>query len=105
MRQICDDPETVRVVRLMMEEAKSIGEEIGVNFPFSIERRISGARAVGDHKTSMLQDIELGRLLEIDSIVGSVQELGKIVNVQTPTIDNVLALLKQRASIQGCYPE
>ncbi|MEE2774786.1 MAG: 2-dehydropantoate 2-reductase [Pseudomonadota bacterium] len=103
LRQICDDPDTVEVVRLMMEEARLIGEEIGVRFPFSIEKRIAGARAVGEHKTSMLQDLEAGRLMEIDSIVGSVQELGKIVKVETPTIDTILALTKQRALMAGCY--
>mgnify|MGYP001472395076 CR=1 FL=1 len=103
LREICDDSNIVEIVRRIMQEAKEVGEKIGVNFPITIEKRIAGAAAVGDHKTSMLQDLELGRAMEIDSIVSAVQELGELVKVKTPTIDIVLNLLKQRAKIAGCY--
>ena len=86
-----------------MTEAKNIGEKLEVKFPISIEKRIAGAAAVGEHKTSMLQDLEQGRSLEIDSIISSVQELGALVRIKTPTIDCVLALLKQRANLAGCF--
>ena len=86
-----------------MKESKSIGEKLGVKFPISIEKRIAGAAAVGEHKTSMLQDLERGRPMEIDSIVSAVQELGEVVGIKTPTIDCVLSLLKQRANLSGCF--
>ena len=69
-----------------------------------MERRINGGAAVGSHKTSMLQDLELARPLEIDSILGSVQELGQITKTMTPTIDTVLAIIKLRARMAGLYP-
>ena len=87
----------------MMKESKNIGEKLGVKFPISIEKRIAGAAAVGEHKTSMLQDLEQGRSMEIDSIITAVQELGGIVGIKTPTIDCVLSLLKQRANLAGCF--
>ena len=62
-----------------------------------MEQRINGGAAVGSHKTSMLQDLELARPLEIDAILGSVQELGQITKTTTPTIDTVLVIIKLRA--------
>ena len=62
----------------MMREAQTIGEKLGIQFRVSIEKRIAGAEAVGEHKTSMLQDVEAGRPLEIDALVGSVIELGRL---------------------------
>ena len=69
-----------------------------------IERRIDGAAEVGAHHTSMLQDLEKGRAMEIDALVTSVQELGRLVGVATPAIDIVLALVRQRAGVAGLYP-
>ncbi len=103
LKQICENNETRSLVENMMEEAKKIAEVLDVKFPISIAKRIAGAEAVGDHKTSMLQDLELGRSMEIDAIVSSVQELGRIVDVKTPTIDCVLSLIKQRANLAGCF--
>ena len=74
-----------------------------MNFPIDVEKRIDGGAAVGSHKTSMLQDLELSRPLEIDAILGSVQELGKITKTQTPIIDTVLAVIKLRAKTAGLY--
>lgn len=101
---ICADPGTRAVARSMMLEAQAIGEKLGVRFPVEVEKRIDGAAAVGAHKTSMLQDLERGRPMEIDALVGAVQELGRIVGVPTPTIDTVLALVRLRARVAGCYP-
>jgi len=101
---LCEDRDTRQVLRTMMLEAKEIGEKLGVNFPIDVEQRINGGAAVGSHKTSMLQDLELARPLEIDAILGSVQELGQITKTTTPTIDTVLAIIKLRARTAGLYP-
>jgi len=94
---------TRSVARAMMAEAQAIGERLGVKFSVDIERRIDGAAAVGAHRTSMLQDLERGRPLEIDALVTAVQELGRMVSVSTPAIDVVLALIQQRAHLAGLY--
>ncbi|MEX0852612.1 MAG: 2-dehydropantoate 2-reductase [Bauldia sp.] len=95
---IVADPATRAVVRAMMIEARTIAEALGVSFPLDVEARIAGAAAVGEHKTSMLQDLERGRPMEIDALVGAVQELGRLVDVATPTIDVVLALVRRLAA-------
>jgi 2-dehydropantoate 2-reductase len=97
LEQIAGDPGTRAVVKNMMVEAQQIAEKLGVNFRVDVERRINGAGAVGAHKTSMLQDLERGRPMEIDPLVTVVQEMGVLTEVPTPTIDIVLALIKQRA--------
>ena len=63
----------------MMREAQAVGEALGIRFRIPIEKRIAGGEAVGPHKTSMLQDIEAGRPVEADALIGSVIELGRIV--------------------------
>ncbi len=78
----------------MMAECQAIGEKFGITFGVSIEQRIKGAEQIGAHKTSMLQDIEAGRTTEIDALVGSVAELGRLVGVSTPYIDAVYASVK-----------
>lgn len=103
LAEVIDDSEVCGVIRASMIEAQQVGEALGVKFAIDVEKRIAGAREVGDHKTSMLQDLELGRPMEIDALVASVQELGRIVGVATPTIDIVLGLVKQRARLAGCY--
>ncbi len=70
----------------MMKEAQAVAEKLGASFRVSLERRIEGAEKVGRHKTSMLQDVEAGRAIEIDALVGSVVELGRLTGVPTPTI-------------------
>ena len=97
------DPGTHGVARAMMLEAQAIGEKLGVRFGIDVEKRIAGAAAVGAHKTSMLQDLERGRPMEIDALLTVVQEMGRLVGVETPTIDVVLPLVQQRARIAGCY--
>lgn len=100
---LCGDPGTRAVTRAMMVEAQQIAESFGVKFRVDVDRRIEGGRKVGAHKTSMLQDLERGRPMEIDPLVTVVQEMGKLTNVPTPTIDTVLALTRQRAKVAGLY--
>ena len=100
---ITSDPATRAVARAMMLEAQAIGTKLGVRFGIDVERRIEGAAAVGAHKTSMLQDLERGRPMEIDALVTAVQEMGRLVDVPTPTVDTVLALVAQRARLAGCH--
>ena len=75
----------------MMREAQAVAEKLGVVFKISLDKRIAGAQAVGAHKTSMLQDVENGRALELDALVGSVVELGRLTGTPTPTIDAIYA--------------
>lgn len=100
---IASDPGTRSVARQMMLEAQAIAERLGVQFRVDLERRINGAGAVGAHKTSMLQDLERGRAMEIDPLVTVIQEMGRLLDMPTPTIDTVLALTRQRARIAGLY--
>ena len=100
---LCTDEGTRPVARNMMLEAQAIAEKLGVKFPIDVERRIDGGAAVGAHRTSMLQDLDQGRPMEIDALVGSVQELGRVTDTPTPTIDTVLALTKLRARSAGLY--
>jgi 2-dehydropantoate 2-reductase len=98
---LCTDPGTRDVARRMMLEAQAIAEHLGVTFPIDVERRIDGGAAVGAHRTSMLQDLTAGRPMEIDALVRSVQELGRITGLPTPTIDTVLALITLRGRVAG----
>lgn len=100
---ICSDPATRALSKAIMLEAQSIAESFGVKFRVDVERRIEGARKVGAHKTSMLQDLERGRPMEIDPLVTVVQEMGHLTGIPTPALDNVLALTAQRAKIAGLY--
>ncbi len=100
---VATDPGTRAVAKAMMLEAQAIGEALGVRFAVDVERRIDGAAAVGAHRTSMLQDLERGRALEIDALVTAVQEMGRLVGVPTPTLDVVLALVRHRARAAGAY--
>ena len=100
---LCTDPGTRAVARGMMVEAQEVAEKLGVKFPIDVDRRIDGGAAVGAHRTSMLQDLDAGRPMEIDALLGSVQELGHVTQTATPTIDTVLALTKLRARTAGLY--
>ncbi|PQM57258.1 MAG: oxidoreductase [Rhodobacteraceae bacterium] len=101
LADICANPGTREIVANIMIEAKAIGEKLGAKFPISIEKRIKGAEAVGNHKTSMLQDLEAHRSMEIDPIVTAVQELGEITTTPTKVLDLVSSLLKQKAELLG----
>ena len=100
---LCTDEGTRAVARNMMVEAQEIAERLGVKFPIDVDRRIAGGAAVGAHRTSMLQDLDQKRPMEIDALVASVQELGRVTDVATPTIDTVLGLIRLRARTAGLY--
>ena len=89
LEDICRFPPGRELVTRMMAEARAVGQALGVEFKLSLEQRIAGAEAVGAHKTSMLQDVEHGRPLELEALVGSVVELGRITGTPTPTIDAI----------------
>lgn len=101
---VATDPGSRALARAMMLEAQHIGARIGVHFRVDVERRINGAASVGAHRTSMLQDLERGRPLEIDALLTAVQEMGRMVDVHTPYIDSVLALVQQMGRVAGVYP-
>ncbi len=92
LEDICRFPATRALAAAMMAEAQAVAERLGVQFKISIDQRIAGAEAVGAHKTSMLQDVERGRALELQALVGAVLELGQITGVATPHIAAVHAV-------------
>lgn len=91
---ICQFPPTRALAAGMMEEAQAIANKLGVTFKLGIDRRIAGAEKIGAHKTSMLQDVEAGRPIELEALVGSVVELGRLTGVETPRIDAAYALMQ-----------
>ena len=91
LEDICRFPLTRELAAQMMAEAQTIANKLGVTFKISIERRIAGAEKVGAHKTSMLQDVEMGRPLELDALMGSVVELGELTQTPIPAIRAVYA--------------
>ena len=91
---ICRFPPTRALAAEMMREAQTVGEAFGIRFRIPIEQRIAGAEAIGAHKTSMLQDIEHGRAIEVEALLGSVIELARMANVATPHLDAVYAVAK-----------
>ena len=101
LEQLCTDPGTRALARAMMLEAQAIAEALGVKFPITVDKRIDGGAAVGPHRTSMWQDLDAGRPMEIEALVGAVAELGALLGKPTPTIDAVLALIRLRAKTAG----
>ena len=100
------DPELKALCKTMMQETQAVNEALDVHIPTEMmDRRLAGAAEATDHKMSMLQDLERGRSLEIDALVGVVQELGRLTAVRTPVVDAVLALIKARARGAGLYSE
>lgn len=98
LEDICRFPASRELVATMMREGQQVAEKLGVVFKISIDKRIAGAEAVGAHKTSMLQDVEHGRALELEALVGSVVELGRITGVPTPTISTVYGVTQLLAA-------
>ena len=94
LEDICRFPAARELVAGMMTEARTVAEKLGVQFKISLDKRIAGAEAVGAHKTSMLQDIEHGRAIELEALVGSVLELGRITDTPTPRIEAIYAVTK-----------
>ncbi len=103
LEQMTRDAEVRALLRAVMLEAQSVAEALGVTFAIDVDKRLAGAEAVGAHKTSMLQDLERSRPMEIDALVAAVQELGRVTETPTPALDGVLALVKLRARLAGCY--
>jgi 2-dehydropantoate 2-reductase len=104
LEDICRFPPTRALAERMMLEAQAVAEKLGVVFKISLAQRIAGAEAVGAHKTSMLLDVEHGRRLELEALVGAVVELGRITGVPTPTIEAIYAatsLLGRTLAQQG----
>ena len=93
LAEICGDPATRALAAQVMQEAADIADTIGLRLRISIEQRIEGAATVGDHKTSMLQDVEAGRELEIEPLVGSFVELGRLTGIPTPATEALYALV------------
>jgi 2-dehydropantoate 2-reductase len=103
---ICQDPLTRELATTMMTEAQRIAEKLGASFRVTIERRIKGAESVGKHKTSMLQDVEAGKPLEIDGMLGVVIELGEMTDVETPSLKALYAcvsLLNKKIQENSVY--
>ena len=91
---ICQYPLTRELAATMMTEAQSIAHKLGISFRVPLEKRIAGAEKVGKHKTSMLQDVEAGKALEADALLGAVVELGELTHTPTPCMSAVYACVK-----------
>ncbi|MDA1090918.1 MAG: 2-dehydropantoate 2-reductase [Proteobacteria bacterium] len=91
---ICQFAETRKLAETMMAEAQAIAEKLGITFRHTIEKRIAGAESVGAHKTSMLQDVEAGRSLETEALIGAILELSQMTATPAPAIEAVYALVK-----------
>src|SRR6202012_5736241 len=94
LEDICQFAETRKLAADMMREAQTVAEKLGIKFRHTIEKRIQGAEAVGQHKTSMLQDVEAGRALETEALIGSILEMAKLTNTAAAAIESVYAVVK-----------
>ena len=94
LAQILTNSETTNLVRNIMQETEALTEKLGVKMQVSIEQRMAGAAKVGEHKTSMLQDLEAGRPLELEAIVGAVLEVGERIGLPMPHTRSVYACTK-----------
>jgi 2-dehydropantoate 2-reductase len=97
MSEICASEALLAIVRKAMTECMETGARCGVAFPVSVEQRVEMARAIGGSKLSMLQDLERGRAVEADAMIGAIAEIGRLKDVPTPTIDMLQALVSERA--------
>jgi 2-dehydropantoate 2-reductase len=103
LSSVIADEGTRALARQMMVEAQAVAEKLGVQFPLEVDARIAGAAEVGVHKPSTLVDLERGRPMEIDPLLGAVVEMGRLVKLPTPTCEVVLALVRRRARAAGLY--
>jgi len=94
LEELVRHPETSAVIREIMAETEAVAAKLGIELPISIDQRMAGAEKVGAHKTSMLQDLEAGRPLELEPIVGATVELGERLGVQMPATRAVYACAK-----------
>jgi 2-dehydropantoate 2-reductase len=99
--QMARDPEVGALIRKIMEETEAVGAKLGLELPITIDQRIAGAEKIGEHKTSMLQDLEAGRPIELEAIVGAVVELGERLNIPMPHTRSVYACTKLLAQIRA----
>jgi len=97
---MCADPGVAALVRAVMTEAECVAARLGLNLPVTIAQRMAGAAKVGEHKTSMLQDLEAGRPLELEAVAGAVLELGDRLGVPMPSTRAIYACTKLRAAIR-----
>lgn len=104
LERVAGDAATRAVVRAMMVEAQAVAEQLGVRLPLDVDARINGAEEVGAHKPSTLIDLERGRPMEIDALLGAVIEMGRLTGIPMPVCQVVYALVRQRAQMAGCYP-
>ena len=97
LRAICENSGTAQLARTAMREVELVANALGVVMPVSLDRRMAGAAATGEHKTSMLQDLEKGRPLELDAIIAAVIELAETTGVAVPQLEGLCALTRLRA--------
>jgi 2-dehydropantoate 2-reductase len=102
--QVIGDAGTRALARQMMLEAQAVGEKVSVQFPLDVDARIKGAADVGVHKPSTLVDLERGRPMEIEALLGAVVEMAYLVKLPVPLCEAVLALVRLRAKMAGAYP-
>jgi 2-dehydropantoate 2-reductase len=100
LEDICRDPATRAYARTVMLETQAVAEALGEKMAVDVDARINGAEAVGAHKTSMLQDLERGREMEIEALVGAVVELARVTDVETPALDGLYGLVRLLAQSQ-----
>ena len=98
--KVLADPGTHATCRAMMVEGQAVAEKLGVRFAIGVDKRLAGGAEVGAHKTSMLQDMEKGRPLEIEALLGAVVEMSQWVGIDMPISKSVLALVRQRAAMR-----
>jgi 2-dehydropantoate 2-reductase len=101
LAQMAHDPEIARLVRSIMQEVATVANKLGIDLPISIDQRITGAEKVGEHRTSMLQDLEAGRPIELEAVVGAVIELAQKLGVATPHTETVYACAKLLAQVSS----
>ena len=94
LKEMCENEDTRNIIKHMMNEAILIGKKLNINIKLTVEKRIEGAKNVGDHKTSTLQDFENKRPLELNALIHALIELGQLTNTQTPTLNSIYRLAK-----------
>jgi 2-dehydropantoate 2-reductase len=105
LKEMCESQETKNIIFDMMTEANQISEKLNIPIKLDIEKRIEGARQVGNHKPSTLQDYEKKKPLEINALIKSLVELGNLTNTNVPTIKTIYELAKYFAIKNDCYFE
>jgi len=102
LKEMCENQDTRKIIEDMMREVIFIGEKLNIKMKLTIEKRIEGAKNVGDHKTSTLQDYENKRPLELNALINSLIELGELTDVETPTLNTIYRIAKFFSERKGC---